>query len=495
MKPWMLSALVIICFIILIYMISKKEKLANVFSDAYDSMVHTVTCSYDKTTGLPEKLYNNMVGYEKSENMNNASAKLKKKEKLYQSHEQRGNLSRNQQNAAATNSFILGDIYRFSEMENAENEIERDRAREMAGEYYNRTLMRINARPVDTVIGNEIGDGPTVDMMIDRADEFYQINNDLPTNIEIDFNNLRDTVRAARVMAFLGGANDGNNNTATVMNNTPKRKRVPRKHNQTTKQYAQERFYEPKNIRSDPQNVHETQVSGDLERIYTNIKFENDKDDMITGGVDNRQGVSIEDIRNAINAHKFSKEDERRRALTVLDTMNNGGEITKLHDNERNVLLNVWKRIHSSDNDNRRDNLRASLIDSLASGMEKNYYGDYAMVCANGRCGRVINSLTLLDANKDISRPIKTKEIMKNEVFSKSYKILENELKKAPADVVKAYNGTTPESQINAELTKRVDDFMDNVKSKIETQIRADYDGSTNDATLENLIKDAQSGV
>ena len=494
MKPWMLMAFIIICFIILVYLISRKEKLGNLFTDAYDSMVHAVTRNYDKSAGLPEKLYNSMVGYEKGDAIDKASVKLKKKEQLYQSHEKRGKLSRTQQNAAATNSFILGDIYRFSEMENAENEIERERAREMAGDYYTRTLNRIEALPVDTVIGNELSDGPTIDMMIDRADEFFNINDDLPVNMEIDFNELRGTVRNARVQAFLGEPNRPNN---TVMSNAPKKKRKPRKPNQTTKQYAQEQFYEPKNIRSDPQNVHESQVSNDLQRIYNNIKHENDKEDMIAGGLDNRQGNNIESIRQSVNTHNFSDETARRRALNVLDTMSAGGEVTKLNDNERNILLNVWKRIHSSDNDNRRSNLKESFVDSLANGMEKNYYGDYAMVCANGRCGRVINSLTLLDSNPSISKPPVTKEIMKNEIFSKSYSILDGELKKAPADVVKAYNGTTPESQINEDLNARVEDFTKNVKDKIEQQIHADYEDTSaiDNATLNNLIKDAQSGI
>lgn len=490
MRPWMVSAFIIMCVIIIIYIVVKKEKFGNMFADAYDSMVHTVTRNYDKSSNAPTTIYNRMVGYEKGDNITRASEKLKKKENMYTNHERRGKLSRKHQNAAATNSFMLGDIYRFSEMENAENEIERDRAREMAGNYYTRTLTRMGTLPIDTVIGNEAADGPTVDMMIDRADEFFR-DNDLPANIEIDFDGLRNTMRNARVQAYLGRAN-----TTNTTNTIKKRSSKPKKPDQTNKQYAQEQFYEPKNVRSDPQNVHETQVSNDLQKIYNHILYENNKEDMITGGIDNRQGVTIESIREAINSRNFSDESERRRALSVLETMSKGGEVTKLNDNERNILLNVWKRIHSSDNDHQRANLQESLIDSLSSGMEKNYFGDYAMVCANGRCARVINSLTLLDANKDISKPPVTKEIMKNEIFSKSYRILEDQLKKAPVDVAKAYNGLTPESQIDEDLNKRVEEFTKNVKDKIEKQIRSDYKSSSaSSETIENLIKDAQSGV
>ena len=135
-------------------------------------------------------------------------------------------------------------------------------------------------------------------------------------------------------------------------------------------------------------------------------------------------------------------------------------------------------------------------MDALASGQELNHYGDYATVCANGRCGRVINSLTLMDANDTISKPIKTREIMKNEIFSKSYAILHTELMKAPTDVAKAYNGATPESEIDEELQSRVEHFQERVKEKIANTIREDYrDSSIDPQTLDNFIRDAHAGI
>lgn len=488
MQPWMILGLIIVGLIIIFYAISKKEKLSNIFSDTYESMVYAVTKSNNKSKNDPEKIYNSMVGYEKNDIIKKASIKLKKREKLLSDHEKRGKLTKNKINEAVTNSFMIGDIYRFSEAENAQNELERIRAIEMAGDYYMRTINRIRNNPLDTIIGNEIENGPTVDMMIDRADEFFQVNDDLPVNIEINFNNLRDVMRDARAQAYLGNH---------VTSRTPSKKLPTRKHNQTIKQFNQEQFYEPKNIRSDAQNVHEPQVSKSISQIYDVIKHENDKEDMITGGLDNRKDLDIGSIRTEVTKHKFMDEPARQRALSVLETMSKGGEVTVLHDNERNILLNVWRRIHSGDNSEQREFLIDAFMDSLSNSMEKNYYGDYAMVCANGRCDRVINSLTLIDSNPVISKPIKTKEIMRNEILSKSYNILQGELKRAPANVAKAYNGSLSESQIDTDLQNQVDNFVNNVKDKIETQIREDYKESDlhNEATLENLIKDAQSGV
>lgn len=484
----MILGLIIVGLIIIFYAISKKEKLSNLFSDTYESMIYAITKNSDKSKNDPEKIYNGMVGYEKNDIIKKTSTKLKKREKLLLDHERRGKLTKNKINEAVTNSFMLGDIYRFSEMENAQNELERVRAIEMAGDYYMRTMNRIRNNPVDTIIGNEIENGPTIDMMIDRADEFFQVNDDLPVNIEINFNDLRDTMRDARAQAYLGNH---------VAPRTSVKKRPLRKPNQTVKQFTQEQFYEPKNIRSDAQNVHEPQVSNSISQIYTVIKHENDKEDMLTGGLDNRKNLDLGSIKQAVTEHNFTDEPGRQRALSVLETMSKGGEVTVLHDNEKNILLNVWRRIHSGDNSEQREFLKDAFMDSLSNGMEKNYYGDYAMVCANGRCDRVINSLTLIDSNPLISKPIKTKEIMRNEILSKSYSILQDELKRAPTNVAKAYNGSLSESQIDADLQNQVDVFVNNVKDKIETQIREDYKESDvrGETTLDNLIKDAQSGV
>jgi hypothetical protein len=493
----MVLGLVIAGLIIIFYMIMKKKHPANMFSDAYDGMVHAITRKYDKTFTSPDKLYESLVGYENDEITELTLNKLKKQEKLIQTNERRGKTSKSKRNAAATNAFMLGDIYRYNTMENAEDELERQQAREMAGDYYTRAIQRIGNHAVDTVIDNETANGPTVDAMIDRAQEFFATNEDLPVGMEIDFTNVRDNVRDARVQAYFGPAQPIR---PPARRTEPARtvRKIKRKPNQTVKQNAQENFYAARNIRSDPQNVHETQVSNELERIYRHIQHENDKEEMITGGITNRRNLTISDIREAVQSHKgFSDEDTRQRALSVLNTMSTGNDISKLHDNETNVVTNVWKRIHSSDNTGNRENLRNSFMDALASGQELNHYGDYATVCANGRCGRIINSLTLMDNNETISKPLKTREIMKNEIFSKSYTILNNELMKASTDVAKAYNGATPESQIDDDLQRRLDQFEARVKDKIDSNIRDDYrdvDG-TDAAALDNLIKDAQAGI
>lgn len=487
----MVIGFIIVVMIVIFYLVAQKKHPANVFSQAYDNMVHAVSRKYDKTFTSPEKLYTDLVGYENDEITELALTKLKKQEALIETNERRKKVSRNRRNHAATNAFMIGDIYRFNNLENATNDIERERAREMAGDYYTRAMLRIGNHAVDTVIDNETANGPTVDLMIDRAQEFFTENTDLPTNVEIDFTGVRDTVRNARVQAYFGGTRG----TRTEPTRTVRK--IKRKPNQTNKQNAQENFFAERNVRSDPQNVHEAQVSNELERIYRHIQHENDKEEMITGGATNRRNPTVADVRKAVQEHSgFADESTRRRALAVLEEMSKGNEITKLHDNETNVLLNVWKRIHSSDNTDNRENLRNSFMDALASGQELNHYGDYATVCTNGRCGRVINSLTLMDSNATISKPIKTREIMKNEVFSKSYAILNAELMKAPTDVAKAYNGATPESEIDEELQTRVDRFQERVKEKVANAIRADYrDSAVDPQTLDNLIRDAHAGI
>jgi hypothetical protein len=460
----------------------KKKSVWHVFSDAYEGMKNAVTRTHNKKASSPESMYSNIVGYENTPATANLIKKLKKREKLIETNERRGKTSKDKRNLAATNAFMLGDIYRYNELENAQSDIDRERAREMAGDYYTRAMLRIGNHAVDTVTMNETADGPTIDTMIDRAAEFFREHSDLPPNVEINFDNLRETARNARTQVYC----------APIPASSAKTKRKP---GQSAKQHAQENFYAQRNIRSDPQNVHEPQVSNEIEHIYKIIQHENDKEEMVTGGALNRVKVTPNAIKKEVEAYKFSDEETKKRALSVLETMSRDNSITKLHDTEKNVLINVWKRINSSDNQGNRENLKDSFMDALANGMEKNYSGDYVQVCTNGRCSRIINSLTLIDASPEISKPVKTRDMMKNEILSSAYAIVQEELSKTTPDVAKAYSGSTPESQINEELQGRVDSFVQDVKDKIDKKVRKDYENQADQGAIDNFILDAQAGV
>jgi hypothetical protein len=110
-----------------------------------------------------------------------------------------------------------------------------------------------------------------------------------------------------------------------------------------------------------------------------------------------------------------------------------------------------------------------------------------------GRCARVLGALTLLDSNPEIAKPMKTKEIMRDEAFSKAHKIVQDILKATPKNIVDAYN-SGPNTQISEQVQTQIHQLEADMRTKIETTLREDYKDS-NVASLNTIISDALAGV
>jgi hypothetical protein len=124
--------------------------------------------------------------------------------------------------------------------------------------------------------------------------------------------------------------------------------------------------------------------------------------------------------------------------------------------------------------------------------METRYDGKQSKVCATGRVSRVLDSLTKMDASEQIAAPVKTTEILRNEIFDKSSHILQEQLKLVPKDVAEAYNSSAADP--TTEMQVQLDQFRTTTKNKIAETIRNDYAGIPITG-LDSIIKDAQAGV
>jgi hypothetical protein len=96
-----------------------------------------------------------------------------------------------------------------------------------------------------------------------------------------------------------------------------------------------------------------------------------------------------------------------------------------------------------------------------------------------------------MDINPEISKPPKTKEMYTNEIMEKAYVILQDELKKVPKDVSKAYNG---EIEGDLKLIEAVDDFKKNTCDILERKIKLDYPDAP-EKMLDDIIKSAKVGI
>lgn len=498
MNTYLFFALIILVAIILVYFISywydHGELPHAPFADAMERMKDSMNQTYDNYFSSAEHLYEQTTGHINDEAAQMALSKAEQKERMYSRQEGMGRISdRNLADAAAT-AFMVADLERFNVAPSAKDPQQANMAQNRAALAYAAAMRRVAANPVRAVQGaGENAHVPPAEFMIDRVEDFYE---DYVARMTLDpealqqfglpnLEQLRNNVREARVEVAATNANTGKKS---------KRRRRKKNVKLTEKQNMQDQYFEERDIRNDPQNVHETQVNKDMSRIYRNIMHKNQFEDTL---FDYEQtGVNpatLKEIRQYAKSYQFPDKKKRKRALQTIDKMAEGNWISTLNARENEVLVNVWKRIASPENEKHRDGLHSALMDSLADCVEEGYNGQDYQVCASGRTGRVLGSLTLLDADEKISEPIKTTEVLRNEVFAKSYQIIQNALKETDTETARAYNGALESPAPDVE--QRVTEFENDLRNRIANTLRSDYNDKVDDKVLGNLIADAQAGV
>lgn len=462
---WTWVAIIILIIIILIWIMATLGKTGylpeGVFRDTYDSMIVSAHRQYDKYFEDPCNIYLNTIGYQNDDVAKLALKRCKQRNSTHNINEKAGRLSRKGANDAAVNSFIIGDILRYNVLPNLP-EVERTATLAEATAYYGQALQRINNYP-RSIATETKQNQPSVDTMLYRIQEFYDdINQPLPYQID----NIRNDIRNIR-----------------AQQHTLKKSKKPKKLKKS-KINPQKELYYKIDIHSSPQNVHDTNVSYDLKNKYQLIVDSNAADSTQV-----QNSINLNTIRSFIQKSNIDN-DKKKDALSIVDLASRSGHINNLDTTEDQVLLETWKRTESPENVNVKDTLQNAVVDALVHCYETNY-GDAKSVCINGRCGRIIDSLTVLDNNKDISQPIKTVDILKSEIFMKSYNILQKELEKVPKEVADVYNGV---AQPTPELQKRVSDFENSTAELLEKTIRNDYP-DTKASVLDNIIADAKAGI
>lgn len=481
MNSLLFYVLVILIAIIIVYFVTHWFNHGSLpdapFQSSMERMRDSLNQTYDNYFTSAHDMYEKTIGHVNDEAAQMAFKKAEKKEKMYSRNERLGTLSDRNLPAATATSFMLADLYRFNIGPNDDDPAD---AMRNAAQQYGTALNRIARNPLAVV---ETADPhvPPAEFMIDRAEDF--IAHMTLDGVQIpDINNLRTAVRNARVGA-------AEHRVAAGALKRSKRRRKGEK--LTPKMEKQDAYFEERDIRNDPQNVHESQVNNDLARIYHQIQQRNETENILFDEMNDPQ--ALKEIRNYMNNRKWSDEKQRQRALQTLDKIEEGNWVTNLNARESEVLSEVWHRMNSPQNEDNRDNLRDSLMNSLSDCVEPGYNGQEYQVCASGRMGRVLSSLTLLDADTNIGEPIKTAEILRNEIFSKSYQIIQDSLKATDAETARAYNGVleAPAPDVDAKLA----DFESGLRSRIETELRNEYSNKVDKRVLDNLIADAQAGV
>jgi 5,10-methylenetetrahydrofolate reductase len=102
-----------------------------------------------------------------------------------------------------------------------------------------------------------------------------------------------------------------------------------------------------------------------------------------------------------------------------------------------------------------------------------------------GRVDRILDTLTLLDADKSISIPPKTLDMLRKEILEKAYNILQTELATKPETFKSTYNGGETEE------TKK---FTKEVLDKVKVHVHTTYVNDDKD-TLDSILREVEAGL
>ena len=203
-----------------------------------------------------------------------------------------------------------------------------------------------------------------------------------------------------------------------------------------------------KEIRSDPQNVHDSNVGAQMKKDYTFIKTFLGNDCATKAEYDTIRALFKGKVKDEYFAfHKYYNNFEL------------------FGDPESIIFANIWKYINHP-LQKCTTLLQDGFIDAMKDSFEKNSYGE-GLVCTNGRIAKLMGCLVIGDING--LGNYRTDQLVRNECFELAVKMRNNKLEESSQDVRDAYN--------NNESSDTYSTFMKELIEDIEKQIHNKYNG------------------
>jgi hypothetical protein len=253
------------------------------------------------------------------------------------------------------------------------------------------------------------------------------------------------------------------------------------KDNSTTRKQAFE-TYVTNNVQytNDGQNVLDSAVNEQLRRTWKQLQKN-------TPVNDNKTNI-INVIRKYIiqNNSNYSAT-KQNKALIALEEIQKDNLYGTLGASGMEVCSTVWRRSDLSINEKNKSLIKDAIVDSLSDMITENGH----VVCFNGRCARLLESLVLTDVDDNSVIGVMTLEQIRNDVFQKSNEILQETIKS-----VSQGHGSRPDLETVAKsyidpliLTDKTAEkrFKELVKGKVDTYLQQTYADRLSDKDYNNI--------
>uniref|UniRef100_A0A6C0CJC6 Tetratricopeptide repeat protein n=1 Tax=viral metagenome TaxID=1070528 RepID=A0A6C0CJC6_9ZZZZ len=211
-------------------------------------------------------------------------------------------------------------------------------------------------------------------------------------------------------------------------------------------------------VRNDKQNVHDTVVSNTVRASVQKLR----ESEGHFRGYNN--DTALKEIHEYIRNAPVSESAKASATKTLMKCSRTNQHISSLGIGEHDVMRMVWNRIHHPSNKDNVENLKESLVLSLASGEERG-----EVVCATGRVDRIIDSLNKIDNENIVD--IKPKWAINREIMEKCPVLREKFLNNHPQDIRVAMEAVTP----TMEQQKVCDEYTAKLKTYIREELYKDY--------------------
>jgi len=234
----------------------------------------------------------------------------------------------------------------------------------------------------------------------------------------------------------------------------------------------QEEYYDPE-ITSDAQNVHDDNVQKELIEKYNRIRLLS-------------SGIAAPDIVDEILSSDRSMQDKEKMVQIVNYIRNGTSYVDNFRDYESNIFENAWGRIFEIDDPEKQKIVKDSFLTAVRESFNDEIDAPY---CVTGRVSRILDSFTLVDPDPVISGVCLTDNIIRKEIFNRSYVILKEEVSKLPEDEQRVY------SDITGDDDKKYDEVTDKLRESLRSRLVNEYFGWVKDEKLFKMIDEALHGV
>ena len=187
---------------------------------------------------------------------------------------------------------------------------------------------------------------------------------------------------------------------------------------ETTPQKAKERVLDAGvSYTSDPQNVHDNAANISFRKTLQRLKWDRGGDNTVS---QKEVAQSIEECMEYIENGGARDENDKGMLRLALNRIAQGHSSTTFNDSEDRIFATVWDRTKTPTNvaTKRSDLIKLAILDAMRDMVDGGN-----LVCINGRCGRLLDSLTLVDHDKDLGNA-RTVEMVRNEIIEKSKVVL-----------------------------------------------------------------------